>query len=134
MGAIASYGKSIAFDPAFSKAYFNLAIAYRAAGQPERAMDNYELALVADPRYTDARFNYAILLQEQGYTDDALAQYGKILQANPSDASAHLSMAGLYARDHANLSKAREHYQAFLKLSPNSPLARDIRHWLDQNP
>ncbi len=131
--AIASYGKSIAADPAFAKAYFNLAIAYRGAGQPERAMENYELALMADPRYADARYNYAILLQEQGYTDDAVTQYAKILQANPNDASAHLSIAGLYAHDRASLSKAREHYQAFLKLSPNSSLARDIRRWLDQN-
>lgn len=131
--AIAGYGKAIAADPAFAKAYYNLAIAYRNAGQPERAMDNYELALMADPRYADARFNYAILLQEQGYIDDAISQYAKTLQANPNDASAHLSIAGLYARDHATVAKAREHYQAFLKLSPNSPLARDIRRWLDQN-
>ena len=131
--AIAGYGKAITTDPTFAKAYYNLAIAYRNAGQPERAMESYESALVADPRYADARFNYAILLQEQGYSDDAIAQYGKILQANPTDASAHLSVAGLYARDRATVAKAREHYQAFLKLSPNSPLARDIRRWLDQN-
>jgi tetratricopeptide (TPR) repeat protein len=131
--AIASYGKCITTDPAFAKAYFNLAIAYRGAGQPERALENYELALMADPHYADARFNYAILLQEQGYIDDAIVQYAKILQASPNDASAHLSIAGLYARDRASLSKAREHYQAFLKLSPKSPLARDIQRWLDQN-
>jgi tetratricopeptide (TPR) repeat protein len=131
--AIAGYGKAIAADPAFAKAYYNLAIAYRNAGQPERAMENYELALMAEPSYADARFNYAILLQEQGYTDNAIAQYAKILQANPNDASAHLSIAGLYARDRATITKARDHYQTFLRLSPNSPLARDIRRWLDQN-
>jgi tetratricopeptide (TPR) repeat protein len=131
--AIAGYGKAVAADPAFAKAYYNLAIAYRNAGQPERAMDNYELALLADSGYADARFNYAILLQEQGYAEDAIAQYTKILQANPNDASAHLSIAGLYARDRAAITKARDHYQTFLRLSPNSPLARDIRRWLDQN-
>ena len=44
-----------------------------------------------------------------------------------------VSLGGLYARDRATYAKAREHYLAFLKLSPNSPLARDIRRWLDQN-
>ncbi len=131
--AIADYGQAVGADPTFAKAYYNLAIAYRAAGQPERAMENYELALMADPNYADPRFNYAILLQEQGYLDDATAQYAKILQADPNDASAHLSIAGLYARDRATIAKAREHYQAFLRLSPNSPLARDIRRWLEQN-
>ncbi|HUJ09083.1 MAG TPA: tetratricopeptide repeat protein [Verrucomicrobiae bacterium] len=131
--AVSSYGKAVAIDPAFSKAYFNLAIAYRSAGQTERALENYELALMADPQYADARFNYAILLQEQGYRDDAIAQYTKILEENPNDASAHLSLAGIYARSRTTRPQAREHYQAFLKLSPNSPLARDIRRWLDEN-
>ena len=96
-------------------------------------MENYELALIANPSSTDARINYAILLQEQGYTDDAITQFEKILAANPNEASAHLSLGGLYAHDRATYAKARDHYQTFLKLSPNSPLARDIRRWLDQN-
>ena len=132
--AISEYTKAVATDPSFPKAYYNLAIAYGSIGQTERAMDNYELALMADPNYVDARFNYALLLQSQGFTDDAIAQYKKILAANPDDASTHLSLGGLYARDRATYAEARDHYQSFLKLAPNSPLARDIRRWLDQNP
>ncbi|MGO9529068.1 MAG: tetratricopeptide repeat protein [Verrucomicrobiia bacterium] len=132
--AIAEYTKVIAADPSFPKAYYNLAIAYGSIGQTERALDNYELALMADPIYADARFNYALLLQSQGFTDDAIAQFKKILAANPTDASTHLSLGTLYARDRATYPEARDHYQSFLKLAPNSPLARDIHRWLDQNP
>ena len=132
--AIADYTKAIAADPTFAKAYYNLGIAYSNPGQPERALENYEMALLADPNYLDARFNYAILLREQGYTDDAVAQLEKMLAENPNDASAHLSVATIYAHDRASFAKAREHYLAFLRLSPNSPPARDIRRWLDQNP
>jgi tetratricopeptide (TPR) repeat protein len=132
--AISEYTKVIATDPSFAKAYYNLAIAYGTIGQTERALDNYEVALMADSNYVDARFNYALLLQSQGYTDDAIAQYQKILAANPNDASTHLSLGGLYARNRATYAEARDHYQSFLKLAPNSPLARDIRRWLDQNP
>ena len=132
--AISEYTKAIATDPSFPKAYYNLAIAYGSIGQTERALDNYELALMADPNYVDARFNYALLLQSQGFTDDAIAQYKKILAANPNDPSTHLSLGGLYARDRATYAEARDHYQSFLKLAPNSLLARDIRRWLDQNP
>lgn len=131
--AVSDYTKAITADPAFAKAYYNLAITYRNAGHTDRALDNYELALIADPNFADARFNYAVLLQEQGYSDDAIAQFERILAGNPNDASTHLSLGGLYARDRATYAKARDHYQAFLKLSPNSPLARDIRRWLDQN-
>lgn len=131
--AISSYGKAIATDPSFAQSYYNLAIAYRDARQFDNALDNYELALLANPNFTDARYNYALLLQEQGYTDDAIAQYEKILEGNYNEVSAHLSVAALYARNPATLPKAREHYQTYLKLSPQSPFARNIRRWLDQN-
>jgi tetratricopeptide (TPR) repeat protein len=130
---VGDYTKAIAADPTYAPAYYNLAITYANIGQHDRALDNYELALIADPQYTDARFNYALLLQNQGYIDDAIVQFEKTLAANPNDAPAHLSLGGLYARDRATYAKARDHYQAFLKLLPNSPPARDIRRWLDQN-
>lgn len=131
--AIAEYVKAIDTDPTFAKAYYNLAITYSSTGQPERGLENYEMALLADPGYADARFNYAILLREQGYTEDAINQLERMLAENPNDASAHLSVATMYAHDRATYAKARDHYLAFLKLSPNSPAARDIRRWLDQN-
>ncbi len=132
--AIACYQRAIAADPSFANAHYNLAIAYRDARQPARALDHYELALLANPKFTNARINYAILLQQEGYTADALAQYEQVLQETPNDAAIHLTVGALYARDRATKDKARQHYQAFLKLSPNSPAARDIRRWLDQNP
>jgi tetratricopeptide (TPR) repeat protein len=132
--AIAEYTKAVAADPAYSRIYYNLAIAYTSIGQTERALDNYELALMADPNYVDARFNYALLLQTTGYTEDAITQFKKILATNPSDATTHLLIGRLYARDRATLPQARDHYQQFLKLAPDSPLARETRHWLDQNP
>jgi tetratricopeptide (TPR) repeat protein len=132
--AAAEYVKAVAADPSFAKAYYNLAIAYATLGQPDRALDTYELALVADPHYANARFNYAVLLQEQGYLDDAITQFERILAENPNDAITHFSLGNLYARDRATYAKARDHYQAFLKLSPNSTLSRGVRHWLEQNP
>jgi tetratricopeptide (TPR) repeat protein len=132
--AISEYTKAVAADPSYSRIYYNLAIAYSAIGQSERALDNYELALMADPNYLDARFNYALQLQTSGYTDDAITQFKKLLAANPNDATCHLLIGRLYARDRATFPQARNHYQEFLKLSPDSPLARETRHWLDQNP
>lgn len=131
--AIAAYDKAIAADPSFAAAYYNRAITYRALGQTESAFTNYELALQANPDYADARFNYAILLQEKGFVTDAIEQYEKLIARNPNDAAAHLSVATLYARDRATLGKAKEHYQAYVRLSPNTALARDIRKWLDQH-
>jgi tetratricopeptide (TPR) repeat protein len=132
--AIAEYTKVIATDPSYPQAYYNLAIACANIGQTDRALDNYELALMSDPNYVDARFNYALQLQTQGYTDDAIAQCKKILAANPTDATTHWLLGRLYARDRATFAEARDHYQTFLKLAPNSTLARDTRRWLDQNP
>ncbi|HVM60079.1 MAG TPA: tetratricopeptide repeat protein, partial [Verrucomicrobiae bacterium] len=132
--AITEYTQAIAADPSYAATYYNLAIAYGSIGQPDHALDNYELALMANPNYLDARFNYALQLQASGYTDDAIAQYKKILAANPNDATTHLLIGRLYALDRATFPQARDHYQEFLKLAPNSPLTRETRRWLDQNP
>lgn len=131
--AITAYQEAIQLDPSFAAAHYNLAICYRANNQPDLALEHYERALQAFPDYTDARFNYAILLQEQGYVDDAIAQFERIVATNPTHAPARLSLATLYAQNRATRQKAREHYQQYLRLDPNSPLARDIRRWLDQN-
>lgn len=132
-GVVALYEKAIAADPSFAAVYYNLANAYRDLREPSRALDNYELALMADPKFADARRNYAILLQQQGYIADALDQYETILQKNPNDAAVHVTVAGLYAADRSTVAKAREHYEAYLKLVPSAPRAADIRRWLDQN-
>ncbi len=131
--AIAAYAKAVATDPTFAQAYYNLGIAYRDANQPDKALDNYELALATQPDFRDARFNYAILLQQQGFIVDALAQYEKILEINPNEPAVRLTAATLYARDPATRAKARQHYDAYLRLVPNSPMARDIRDWLEKN-
>ena len=131
--AIAAYAKAIVADPTFAQAYYNLGIAYRDSNQPDKALDNYELALAAQADFRDARFNYAILLQQQGFIVDALAQYEKILEINPNEPAVRLTAATLYARDPATHAKARLHYDAYLRLVPNSPMARDIRDWLDKN-
>jgi len=132
--AITAYAQAVATDPSFAQAYYNLGIAWRDANQPEKALDNYELALAAQADFRDARFNYAILLQQQGYLVDALVQYEKILEINPNEASVRLTAATLYARDPATRAKAHQHYDAYLRLVPNSPLARDISDWLSKNP
>jgi len=127
------YEQAVAADPTFAQAYYNLGIVHRDLRHTDHAFDNYELALMADPKFSDARLNYAILLQQQGYTADAIDQYEKILQDNPGNAAIHVTVAGMYAVDRATLGKAREHYEAYLKLVPNAPRAADIRRWLDQN-
>ena len=131
--AITAYTQAVATDPTFGQAYYNLGIAWRDANQPEKALDNYELALATQADFRDARFNYAILLQQQGYLVDALVQYEKILEINPNEASVRLTAATLYARDPATRAKARQHYDAYLRLVPNSPMARDISDWLEKN-
>ena len=131
--AIAAYTKAVAADSTFAQAYYNLGIAYRDSNQPDKALNNYELALAAQPDFRDARYNYAILLQQQGFLVDALAQYEKILEINPNEPSVRLTAATLYARDPATRAKARQHYDAYLRLVPNSPMARDIRDWLEKN-
>ncbi len=131
--AIREYQQAAQADPSFAAAYYNLGICYRASRDPVRALESYERALQADPDYKNARFNYAIVLQEQGYRLDAIEQYETLLASHPNEAAVHLSVAKLYAQNRATVANARTHYQAYLRLQPNSPAARDIRRWLERN-
>ncbi|MCG3147655.1 MAG: Lipopolysaccharide assembly protein B [Verrucomicrobiae bacterium] len=132
--AVTAYTRAITTDPAYGQAYYNLGIAAVELNQPEKALEYYEYALAADPDFSNARYNYAIILQKQGYLADAVAQYERLLVKTPQDASLHLIVASLYARDPQAKDKARQHYQAVQRLTPNTPAGRDARDWLQKNP
>lgn len=57
--AIAAYQKSIALQSDIKETYNYLAEVYRALGETENAISNYQKALRLDPQYLDAKINLA---------------------------------------------------------------------------
>ncbi len=62
--AIDLYREVLAEDPFFLPAHFNLAVAYRRAGEGRRASRQYERLLRIDPDYAPARLNAGIIAVE----------------------------------------------------------------------
>jgi tetratricopeptide (TPR) repeat protein len=128
--AALQYQKVIAADPSFETAHYNLGAVYLEQRQFERAIVANETALAIRPNYLNARLNYAVALQSAGYLEDAILQYKKVLELNPREETAHLGLGTIYADNPATRTLARQHYEKFVELAPNSPHAREVKRWL----
>jgi tetratricopeptide (TPR) repeat protein len=132
--AAQAFRAAIAADPAFFKAYYNLAWTAYAMKNWPAALEAYEGALALAPESSDARYNFALTLKQAGYPLDAVNELEKILPQRSDDAAVHLLLANLYAQQLGAPNLARPHYQAVLQLEPNHPQGAQIRYWLAGNP
>ncbi len=131
--AMALYREAIRLDPQMARAFYNLAICHRQREENPEAIGCYLAAIRIRPAYVDARHNIALLLEKMGDLQGAILQWSKILESDPRDATAHVALGDIYRRDPATIDKARYHYEWFVKLDPQNPLARDVRRWLQIN-
>jgi Flp pilus assembly protein TadD len=131
--AVQGYRRATQADPSYYEAYYNLGLAYSAAGNLTAALAAYEGALAAQPDSLDARYNFALVLQQANYIPDAAAQLEKVVARAPGETRAHLALGNLYAQQLHQPAKARLHYNRVLELDPKHPQATTIRFWLAAN-
>ena len=128
--AIFYYLRAVENDDSFATAFFNLGIVYASRRDFDLAKDAYRLALERQPDLVAARYNLAVLLAEQGEPEAAAEHYAAILKAHPDHAASHYALGLLYSEHAGTYGLARRHYEAFLKLAPQSPSAAAVRDWL----
>ena len=75
---------SVARDPAFAEAWYNLAMAAEDEQQNDLAVAEYRRAVQAQPDYADAHFNLALLLTRLDRCTEALAIWDHFLKLEPS--------------------------------------------------
>jgi tetratricopeptide (TPR) repeat protein len=97
-GARAAYAQAVALAPAHAAARINLGRLLQAAGEPERAVEQYRAALDADPVNPTAAFNLGTALEATGREEEAIAAYRQALRASPRLADAHYNLSCLYQR------------------------------------
>jgi tetratricopeptide (TPR) repeat protein len=131
--AVYSYKEAIKLDPTLTSAYYNLGTAFQAQRLPNQAIEMYQIALSQQPGMFNARLNLGMLYEAQGYLSDAAEQFDAIVRSAPDNATAHLLLGRIYARFEPARSLARQHYQRYLELAPNSVDARRVERWLQQN-
>src|SRR5215470_6758239 len=74
--------------PNLAWAYTNRGIAYRAKGEPDRAIADYDNAIWLTPKFADAHNNRGIAYRANGRPDRAIADYDQAIRLNPNFAMA----------------------------------------------
>ena len=128
-GAIHLLEDVVASGRAFADAHHLLGLSYSLAGQPDKALSQFDRALGLNPNYVEALIHRALVLNELGREDEAIACLsragsvgGEARQGFPAHVAAKL------ANQHAALGEAYyeaggmveaiEEYQAALSLGP----------------
>ena len=79
---------SVARDPAFAEAWYNLALAAEDEQHTDLAVAEYRRAMQARPDYPDAHFNLALLLTKLDRYADALVVWERFLELAPNSKQA----------------------------------------------
>jgi tetratricopeptide (TPR) repeat protein len=87
--AVELIGRAIAVHPSAAAFHCNLAEAYRALGQMDRAAGSCQLALRLQPDYPEAANNLGLILQAQGKHETAAAQFREALRLRPDAPMVH---------------------------------------------
>jgi len=137
-GAIHLLEEVIASGRAFADAHQLLGLAYALAGQPDKALTEFDQALALNPNYVEALIHRAIVLNELGReeeADAALRRAGRLSGETRHGFPAHVAakLANLRAAlgdayaEAGDLPEAITQYQAALTLGPSF---QDLRYKL----
>lgn len=124
--AEAAYRKALAKDPGIAAAHTNLGNVLYRAGKRDEARACYERALDLDPEQPEARFNLGNVLDDLGETELAIAELRHVATRCPEFADAHYNLAVILARV-GGVAQARAHFEAYLRLDPDSEWAARAR-------
>jgi tetratricopeptide (TPR) repeat protein len=117
-----AYRRTIALDPNYAEAFFNLANVLRSSGDCAEAEAMYGRALECEPQMAAAWYNLADLQEELGQLDNAVKSLRASLAASPNYADAHFNLAACLEKL-GRACQAREHWLAYLELDPDSTWA-----------
>jgi tetratricopeptide (TPR) repeat protein len=116
-------------EPHRADAWFNLGNALRAQGRLDAAEEIYRITTGVEPVHALAWYNLADVLEEQGAVRAAADALARALDADATFADAHFNLASCLMRL-GRADDARPHWQAYLRLDPNSAWASQAREAL----
>lgn len=112
-----AYRDAIALEPAYTDAWYNLALAQEAAGNSQEAQDCYRGAIAISPAFAAAHMNLGVLQFAGGQYEAALVSYEQALKADPGLAGAH-SNRGNALRALGQRDAAADAYRAAIACDP----------------
>lgn len=132
--ALAAWQRAVQQDPSWSVAWMEFGRLALDTSKPNLALQAGEALTTLDPAAASSHQLFAAALARAGYPRDAAEELEKAIAIAPGNAGVHLALAGIYARDLAEPSLARPHYEQVLALDPKHAQAAAIRVWLASNP
>jgi tetratricopeptide (TPR) repeat protein len=121
--AVEEIGRAVALQPNVPAFHANLAEAYRALGQFERAAGCCRMALRLWTEYPEARCNLGLALQGLGRHAEAAEEFRHALRLRPDFAAAHNNL-GITLRELGQFDEALKHFRRAVQLAPDYPPAR----------
>lgn len=127
------YQEALAIDPSYAPAFDGLGGMYFAAGDYEKARENYEKFIATWPANKDGYYALGNTLWLLGKDSpewktllgEAVASYEKSLAIDPDFAACHYNLASVY-KIFEDVEKASYHYVRYIELEPGSEKSKDV--------
>jgi len=120
------WSKTLKLYPLSSTAYYNRGVAFRRAGDYNRAMDDYMKAIEINPHFSKTYYNRGNLYAENGHIDEALSDFDKAIKLNPQYSEAYANRGVLYWGKGFH-DKAIADFTKALEINPQNKEAYDNR-------
>ena len=125
--AIAAFEKASAIDPTKSDSYMELAAIYEKRKDKAKSEEMYQKVIAVDPgNAATVFFNLGVHAWNENKDKEAAQAFKKSIEIDPKYAPAHKELARVLTRLQ-DFPGAVQHYQEYLKLSPQAPDAKEIR-------
>ena len=95
-------------------------IAWKAKGDFDRAIADFDQAIELDPKYCSAYFNRGIAWASKGDFDRAIADYDQAIRLDPKNAKAYYNR-GIAWEKKRSLQAAFAHFKMHAQLAPSDP-------------
>jgi tetratricopeptide (TPR) repeat protein len=109
-------------NPRNAVAYYNRGNAYKAKGDLDRAIADYNKAIEIDLRYAHAYNNRGIIYKDRGDLDRAMADYNRAIDINPQYALAY-NNRGIAYKAKGDNDRAMADYNRAIDIDPQYALA-----------
>ena len=121
--AVDQYKRALAINPKDDAVYYNLGIAYKHLGQPERALESWRKANELKPDNPQPLLAIADYYNENKYYENAMEEYQAILRRWPNLQDAHFNLATIYYKKNL-MDYARESFQRVIEIDEKNEFGR----------
>jgi tetratricopeptide (TPR) repeat protein len=125
------FEQAIKLNQSDAEAHLNLANVFLMTKDYDRALANVQEGLRRNPNSALGEFLLGSIYERLGKSPDAEQALHKALEIDPGMSRVRLELVNLYLSEQ-KAAEAREELKAFLKASPNDPLAPKVRQVLEK--